>query len=83
MLCSNDNGVTFKGVYALSRLYNDTSILRPEKYSNLLKIPAAGGRFIECIHCLNLLGGHILENKYGQCYYTTCSLVAREKTGTL
>lgn len=33
------------------------------------------GRVIECIHCLNLLEGHIWENKY----HTTCSLKAERK----
>lgn len=34
-----DHAVTFKGRYALSRLYNASSIFKPEKYSKLLKIP--------------------------------------------
>lgn len=51
--------VTFKEGYTLTRLYNVSSILRMEKYLNLLKIPVAGERFIERIHCCNLLKGHI------------------------
>lgn len=78
-----DHDVTFKEGYALSRLYNVSSILRPEKYSNLLKIPVAGERFIEYIHCCNLLEGHIWGNKHKQCYYTTCSVEAWEKTNTI